>query len=211
MVPRSQAVVHRSRSHQDGEEKRLQVPRQESRGRKDPTPMARHQSVERWEMVEEFPDYAVSNRGRVKRLTPASGTQVGRVLQPQKRGGNNSDHRYLYVTLCCEGRKQSRAIHRLVAETFLPNDTTLPEVNHRNPLARFDNSVSNLEWASFADNSAHAVQHGRYHRPRHSAKHIYRHYGKWRVVVQGVSHGTFNTRRQAKIMRDSILSQKAKV
>lgn len=47
--------------------------------------------------------------------------------------------------------KRNCRIHRLVAETFLPNDNNLPQVDHidRN---RIHNDISNLRWVSVKDN-----------------------------------------------------------
>ncbi len=49
-------------------------------------------------------------------------------------------------------------VHRLVAETFIsgPRNET---VNHRNGV-KLDNTVSNLEWMSRAENSSHAWRIG---------------------------------------------------
>jgi hypothetical protein len=40
------------------------------------------------------PDYAVSNLGRVRRILPAKGTQVGRIIKPVL---NNSGHLVVYM------------------------------------------------------------------------------------------------------------------
>lgn len=50
-----------------------------------------------------------------------------------------------YVNLFKNKKAKTRTIHRLVAETFIPNPNNFPEVNHKdeNPL---NNKVENLEW-----------------------------------------------------------------
>lgn len=56
-----------------------------------------------------------------------------------------NSHGYLSVELY-EGKKRKRIfVHRLVAQTFLPNPFNLPQVNHKdeNPS---NNHINNLEW-----------------------------------------------------------------
>ena len=50
-------------------------------------------------------------------------------------------------------------MHRLVAETFIPNPKKLPQVNHLDGNT-LNNHVSNLEWCDAYDNLMHAIRTG---------------------------------------------------
>ncbi|MHC5373615.1 HNH endonuclease [Enterococcus sp. LJL120] len=50
-------------------------------------------------------------------------------------------------------------IHRLVAETFLPNPDNLPVVNHIDG-NKGNPKLTNLEWVTFSDNAIHAFETG---------------------------------------------------
>lgn len=67
---------------------------------------------------------------------------------------------YEVVALSKSGKTYHRTVHRLVAETFIPNPGNLPTVNHINEI-KTDNRVSNLEWASVADNDNHGTRNER--------------------------------------------------
>lgn len=64
----------------------------------------------------------------------------GRKLCPHQ-----SNSGYLYVTLAKNNKKQSVLVHRIIAETFLPNLNRLPQVNHKDE-NKLNNSIENLEW-----------------------------------------------------------------
>lgn len=87
--------------------------------------------------------YQVSNLGRIKSLDRLDiyGRRVhGRILKPGK------DHQgYLGIGLCKEGIRKSKRIHRLVAETFIPNPNKYLEVNHKDE-DKENNAINNLEW-----------------------------------------------------------------
>ena len=110
-------------------------------------------------------NYQISNFGRVKscdRFIPHKrhGTWhiKERLLKPHLDGPSNSQ--YLSVMLHRgNGKMDCKRIHRLVAETFIPNIYNLPQVNHIDGNKK-NNTVSNLEWVSELENTAHAWRNG---------------------------------------------------
>ena len=62
---------------------------------------------------------------------------------------------YLYVGLSKYGNYQSKSIHRLVAETFIPNPDNLPCVNHIDENT-YNNRVDNLEWCTHKYNNRYS-------------------------------------------------------
>lgn len=62
---------------------------------------------------------------------------------------------YLAVHLRDDKTAKTFAVHRLVAQTFIPNPRDKPEVNHRDG-NKTNNNVDNLEWATGEENSEHA-------------------------------------------------------
>ena len=68
--------------------------------------------------------------------------------------------------------KQYR-VHRLVAETFIPNPNNLPCVNHIDGNKQ-NNSVENLEWVTYSENTIHSFKTG-------LQKKIHNQYGDFEV------------------------------
>ena len=94
-----------------------------------------------WKEIEGYPNYIISNMGRIKSLNYRR-TGKEKIIKGSK---NNSG--YLSVTLSKKGKMNPYLIHRLVAQAFLDNPDNLSQVNHKNEL-KDDNRVENLEWCS---------------------------------------------------------------
>ena len=84
--------------------------------------------------------YQVSNYGNVRSMN-YSRTKRVKELKLNKTNG------YLRVILRKDKQSTSRAVHRLVAEAFIPNINDLPEVNHKDE-CKTNNNVDNLEWCT---------------------------------------------------------------
>ena len=97
---------------------------------------------EEWKDIEGFEGrYMVSNKGRVKSLNYSNNGKEG-IINAKDNGKG-----YLRVNLYKDGKRKWYRINRLVAITFLPNPSNLPEVNHKDKI-RINNCVDNLEWCT---------------------------------------------------------------
>ena len=90
--------------------------------------------------------YQISNEGRVKSLKSGRWKTSIKILKNSlmKNG-------YLRVNLCRNNTYEPKDIHKLVAETFIPNPENKPCVDHING-DRTDNRVENLRWCTYKEN-----------------------------------------------------------
>lgn len=118
--------------------------------------------MEKWKKIKDY-DYEVSTDGRIRSIDRITNTALkhqkyvikkGKILKPIiKKSG------YLNICLCKENIKKTAAVHRLVAETFIPKVNGKDFINHKNAI-KTDNRVSNLEWCSSKENTQHALKLG---------------------------------------------------
>ena len=90
-------------------------------------------------------NYSVSNYGRVRN------DKRNTFLSPRDLKG------YKRVSLWYNGKANDHRIHRLVAQSFIPNPENKLEVNHKNGI-RNDNRECNLEWTTGEENAKHRVE-----------------------------------------------------
>ena len=102
---------------------------------------------EKWKIIEEFPKYLISNKGRIKILSTLEDKKVF-----------VKDDGYIATTLG-NGKQNYRYVHRLVADAFVNNKHEKPQVNHINGV-KGDNRAENLEWVTPKENIRHAIDTG---------------------------------------------------
>lgn len=104
--------------------------------------------MEQWKDIEGFEGkYQISTWGRVKSTV----TGVEHIMLPYKNKKG-----YLKIGLGDgHGKCLKYRINRLVAQAFIPNPYNLPQVNHKDG-NKENNSFTNLEWVSDAENKEHA-------------------------------------------------------
>ena len=100
------------------------------------------EGIEDWRSVKDYDNYEVSNLGQVRNKN------TRRILKPSCKGG------YLVVGLSFNGIGKTFSVHRIVAKAFIVNPDNKPHINHIDK-NRSNNNVTNLEWCSSAENSAH--------------------------------------------------------
>lgn len=87
--------------------------------------------------IKNFPNYFINKNGKVIKLN-----KDGNTYKERKAVISNG---YYYVVLSKNNKKRTCLLHRLLADTFIPNPKKLNIVAHKNN-NRLDNRISNLIW-----------------------------------------------------------------
>lgn len=100
-----------------------------------------------WRDIKDYEGlYQISNLGRVRGVFNYRGKN--HILK------QNIKNNYYQVGLRKSNSRRWRGVHRLVAETFIPNPDNLPCVNHKDE-NKLNNKSENLEWCTFSYNNTY--------------------------------------------------------
>lgn len=102
--------------------------------------------TENWKQMPNFPDYIISDHGRVK-------GPMNKILKP------SVSKNYLRVSLYKKRKASMVFIHRCVLAAFV-GPPKIGQVSCHNDGNRQNNHVSNLRWDSSKANSADQIKHG---------------------------------------------------
>lgn len=91
--------------------------------------------------LKKYPNYSINEKGEMKSVF------VSKLLKPRK-----SKNGYFTYQIHQDGIIKNEYIHRLVAETFIPNPNNFPQVDHIDG-NKSNNHVSNLRWVSPRENT----------------------------------------------------------
>ena len=108
--------------------------------------------MKNWKPIENTGSiYFVDDMGEVESRFP--GKKIHPLKPKKDRAGYHS------VTVLEGGIRHAKFVHRLVADAFLNNPLSKPEVNHLNGI-KTDNRLENLEWVTHSENIQHAFDNG---------------------------------------------------
>jgi hypothetical protein len=108
-----------------------------------------------WRPIPGFPAHAIREDGLIMRVVKGKTRPAGWIVKVGPRFDG-----YLTAKLTVDGRKFTRCVHRLVALAFLgPPLPGKAEAAHWDG-DKLNNHVSNLRWASTAENGADTARHG---------------------------------------------------
>jgi len=124
-----------------------------------PEPALVEAAVREWRLLRDFPDYEISNDGRLRRATAGSNTKIGAHIRVTMSAG--AYPRYGLVDRAT-GKRVCRNANQLVAAEFLGD----PPPGKTKVLHDDDNRLNcvaaNLKWGDDKDNKADAKRNNRY-------------------------------------------------
>lgn len=99
---------------------------------------------------QEYPNFEISNKGNLRNAN---------TKKVYKQCVNKQGYCQVCVSLGSRDKKKVFRIHKAVAETFIPNPENKPVPNHKDG-NKLNNDVSNLNWATYSENTKHAFDNG---------------------------------------------------
>lgn len=95
-----------------------------------------------WKKIDGY-NYLINALGEVKNI------KTGKIKAPFINKSNG----YLTIDLWKDNKSRKVTIHRILAETFIPNPDNKPTVDHKDG-NRLNNSLSNLRWATYSEQNS---------------------------------------------------------
>lgn len=96
-----------------------------------------------WKKIKRNNNYSINENGQIR----------NDITLDIKKPYINKQNGYLTVDLY-DGRKRTKCtVHRLLAETFIPNPDNKPCIDHKDG-NRQNNKLSNLRWATYSENNS---------------------------------------------------------
>lgn len=107
---------------------------------------------ELWKPVKEFEGiYEVTSKGRFRNIRIKLKGEINYIKSFPNTSGR------LIIHLCINSKKKSFQVHRLIAESFVPNPNNLPQINHIDG-NYLNNAIENLEWCTSKENVRHVFK-----------------------------------------------------
>lgn len=101
-----------------------------------------------WFKINGYNNYSVSNKGEIRN------DDTGKI-----KSSRYNKHGYKVIDLYFNGTRETKRVHRLVADAFISNPENKPQVNHKDG-NKSNNNINNLEWCTASENMKHSFNTG---------------------------------------------------
>lgn len=96
-----------------------------------------------WKKIKQYENYSINEFGEIRNDQ----------TQKLKTTYINKENGYVYVDLWKDNKSRKCAVHKLIAEAFIPNPLNKPTVDHKDG-NRTNNAISNLRWATYSEQNS---------------------------------------------------------